>query len=70
MFQTILMDLSGKELPDIPKLPREKRSYEIEMTPVSKGVRLYADLGINFHNFFVFWIWMMQFGTERANGCF
>ena len=35
-----------------------------------KGVRLYADLGINFHNFFVFWIWMMQFGTERANGCF
>ena len=37
---------------------------------IPKGVRLYADLGINFHNFFVFWIWMMQFGTERANGCF
>ena len=35
-----------------------------------KGVRLYADLGINFHNFFVFWIWMMQFGTERANECY
>ena len=35
-----------------------------------KGVRLYADLGINCHNFFVFWIWMMQFGTERANGCY
>ena len=37
---------------------------------ISKGVRLYADLGINFHNFFVFWIWMMKFGTERTNGCF
>ena len=35
-----------------------------------KGVRLNADLGINFQNFFVFWIWMMQFGTERANGCY
>ena len=37
---------------------------------LGKGVRLYADLGINCHNFFVFWIWMMQFGTERANGCY
>ena len=35
-----------------------------------KGVRLNAELGINFHNFFVFWIWMMQFGTERTNGCY
>merc|ERR1719402_5518 len=34
-----------------------------------KGVRLYADLGVGCHNFFVFWIWMMQFGTERADGC-
>ena len=35
-----------------------------------KGVRLNAELGINFHNFFVFWIWMMQFSTERRNGCY
>ena len=37
---------------------------------ICKGVRLYAELGINMHNFFVFLIWMMQFGTESANGCF
>ena len=46
---------------------------QLKITPLSgnqKGVRLYADLGINFHNFFVFWIWMMKFGTERTNGCF
>ena len=40
------------------------------MYSIGKGVRLYADLGINCHNFFVSWIWMMQFGTERANGCY
>ena len=50
--------------------PEFRKKLEEAKVIISKGVRLYAELGINIHNFFVFWIWMMQFGTESANGCF
>ena len=34
-----------------------------------KGVRLYADLSTDIHNFHIFCLFVMIFCTESGNGC-